>query len=66
MVEYVCEVCAGAFGGEKRSDSLELELQVVVSCLLGLLEMEPRSSRKTQVLNAKISLHLNKKAKLQC
>lgn len=53
-------------GGEKRSDSLELELQVVVSCLLGLLEMEPRSSRKTQVLNAKISLHLNKKAKLQC
>lgn len=32
MVEYVCEVCAGAFGGEKRSDSLELELQVVVSC----------------------------------
>ena len=38
-------MCAGAHGGQKKAlDSLDVELWMVVSCLIWVLETKPRSS----------------------
>lgn len=45
-------MCAGTHRGEKASDHLKLELQLVVSCLIWVMHMEPESSaRAARVLN---------------
>jgi hypothetical protein len=44
---YVYVPVWGAYGGQKVSDSQQLELQAAVSCLIGMvLRTEPRSSAK--------------------
>ena len=51
-------VCVGAHGDQKRVlDPLELEFQVVVSCLMWVLGTKPRSSaRAANTLTAEPSL----------
>lgn len=44
--EKVCYVCAGICRGQKRSDTLVLELQHIVSHLVWVLETKPRWSTK--------------------
>ena len=52
-VSYACaHVCADACQGQKRtSDPLEVEPQVVVSCLAWVLGTELDSSRRASALN---------------
>lgn len=46
---YICHICVGVNGGQKRtSSSLELELYVIVSCLVWVLGNKLGSSKNSK------------------
>ena len=58
LCEFVYHMCAGALGGQKRaSELLEVELIMVVSCLMWVLGTTPGSPAKaTCTLNCQATI----------